>query len=97
MSLEPSQDGLAALKRDDFALIDRHNRFALRGKNSADKRFDLLVDVEFGLSRMGYEIAGGRCANIAAGLGSRLIDVQSQKMTAAARAIAERKTFGHLS
>ncbi|WHP70247.1 hypothetical protein [Phaeobacter inhibens] len=30
-------------------------------------------------------------------LGSRLINFQSQKMTAAASAIAERKTFGHLS
>lgn len=32
-----------------------------------------------------------------ADLGSRLIDGQSQKMTAAARAMADRKTFGHLS
>ena len=30
-------------------------------------------------------------------LGSRLIDDQSQKRTVAARATAERKTFGHLS
>ena len=30
-------------------------------------------------------------------LGSGLIEFQSQKMTAAARAMAERKTFGHLS
>jgi len=30
-------------------------------------------------------------------LGSRLIDFQSQNMTVAARATAERKTFGHLS
>ena len=30
-------------------------------------------------------------------LGSRLIDFQSQNMTVAARAIAERKTFGHRS
>ena len=30
-------------------------------------------------------------------LGSRLIHVQSQKMTAAARAMADRKTLGHLS
>jgi hypothetical protein len=31
------------------------------------------------------------------GLGSRLIDRQSQNMTVAARATAERKTLGHLS
>ena len=30
-------------------------------------------------------------------LGSRLIDIQSQNMTVAASATAERKTFGHLS
>ena len=30
-------------------------------------------------------------------LGSRLINFQSQKMTAAAKAMAERKTLGHLS
>ena len=30
-------------------------------------------------------------------LGSRLINFQSQKMTVAARATADRKTFGHLS
>jgi hypothetical protein len=30
-------------------------------------------------------------------LGSRLIEFQSQKMTAAAKAIADRKTFGHRS
>ena len=30
-------------------------------------------------------------------LGSRLIDRQSQNRTVAARAMAERKTFGHLS
>lgn len=30
-------------------------------------------------------------------LGSRLIEVHSQKMTAAAKAMADRKTFGHLS
>ena len=30
-------------------------------------------------------------------LGSRLVNVQSQKMTVAARATADRKTFGHLS
>jgi hypothetical protein len=30
-------------------------------------------------------------------LGSRLIDDQSQNKTVAARAMAERKTFGHLS
>jgi hypothetical protein len=30
-------------------------------------------------------------------LGSRLIEFQCQKMTAAARAMADRNTFGHLS
>ena len=30
-------------------------------------------------------------------LGSRLIEIQSQKMTVAARATAERKTMGHRS
>ncbi len=30
-------------------------------------------------------------------LGSRLIDCHSQNMTIAARTMAERKTFGHLS
>ncbi len=30
-------------------------------------------------------------------LGSRLVNSQSQKMTVAARAMADRKTFGHLS
>jgi hypothetical protein len=30
-------------------------------------------------------------------LGSRLIDLQSQNRTVAAKATAERKTFGHLS
>jgi hypothetical protein len=30
-------------------------------------------------------------------LGSRLIDIQSQKRTVAASAMAERNTFGHLS
>jgi hypothetical protein len=34
---------------------------------------------------------------LAAALGSRLIDGQSQNKTVAARATAERKTFGHLS
>lgn len=34
---------------------------------------------------------------IAGGLGSRLIDRQSQNMTVAARATAERKVFAHLS
>ncbi|KXF91802.1 hypothetical protein AT574_04860 [Phaeobacter inhibens] len=37
------------------------------------------------------------CLRTTASLGSRLINFQSQKMTAAASAIAERKTFGHLS
>ena len=32
-----------------------------------------------------------------ASLGSRLIDLQSQNRTVAAKATAERKTFGHLS
>ena len=39
----------------------------------------------------------GRAAERLDALGSRLIDRQSQNMTVAARATAERKTFGHLS
>jgi hypothetical protein len=36
-------------------------------------------------------------SNSAINLGSRLIDNQSQNKTVAARAMADRKTFGHLS
>ena len=43
------------------------------------------------------EATGVPVRMIAADLGSRLIDNQSQNKTVAARAMADRKTFGHLS
>jgi hypothetical protein len=39
----------------------------------------------------------GIAANVTDFLGSRLIDIQSQKRTVAASATAERNTFGHRS
>jgi hypothetical protein len=42
-------------------------------------------------------VTSSKFIELATILGSRLIDGQSQNKTVAARAMAERKTFGHLS
>ena len=57
-----------------------------------------FLSIRYGRSEI--ELAKGiysvECADLDA-LGSRLIDRQSQNRTVAAKATAERKTFGHLS
>ena len=47
--------------------------------------------------RRHFGTAPGRARMVEAALGSGLIEFQSQKMTVAARAMADRKTLGHLS
>ena len=70
----------------------------LRGMQTARPNQAWCADVTFVPVRNGflYLVAIMDWASRKA-LGSRLINFQSQKMTVAARATADRKTFGHLS
>lgn len=61
--------------------------------DGAGQSSDYSFSVEYSFTSIlgtGAFLAGGY-------VGSRLVNFQSQKMTVAARAMADRKTFGHLS